>query len=82
MPDAVAMSEFKIKDMYSGSLVRVKTSEDLHEWLTSKYATLMSEQERCIDGLKDALDNGADPTWWGAACGLSIELAKKKRSRK
>lgn len=74
--------DFKIKDVYSGSLVRVSTVDSLREWLRDKYATLTPEQDRCIDGLCAALEEGEDPTWWGAACGLTLEPAKKKGSRK
>lgn len=74
--------DFKIKDVYSGSLVRVRTTEELGDWLRGKYATLMPEQDRCITRLCEAIDEGEDPTWWGAACGLTIEPVKKKRSRK
>lgn len=78
----VDLVDFKVRDVYSGTLVRSRTGEDLKEWLLSKYVTLTSEQRRCIDGLCAALEEGTETRWWAAACGLTIEPAKKKRSKK
>lgn len=73
------MLDWKLKDVYTGSLVRVSTTEELEGWLRSRYATLTPEQERCIIRLCATLDEGQDPKWWAAACGLSAERVKNKR---
>ena len=75
------LSAWKIKDVYSGSLVRVRTAEELGLWLREKYVTLMPEQERCIIRLCATLAEGDDPKWWAAACGLNIEPIKRTRGK-
>lgn len=75
--------DVKIKDVYSGKAIPVRTVEELDTWLRASYATLTSEQERCIIRLCAELEAGRDPAWWAAACGVSIENTTKKRgSRK
>lgn len=78
----MSVLDFKIRDVYSGTLVRVRTAGELEEWLRSRYATLLPEQERCIVRLCATLEEGKDPKWWAAACGLQVDPVKKKRGAK
>lgn len=71
----------KVKDVYSGKLVPARTVEELDAWLRASYATLLPGQERCIVRLCAELEEGNDPAWWAATCGITIE-STKKRSRK
>lgn len=78
----MSVPDFKITDKFTGTLVRVRTEDELEEWLRSRYASLMPEQERCIVRLCATLAEGSDPMWWAAACDLVVEPVKKKRGRK
>lgn len=73
--------DFKLRDVYTGTLIRLRSTEDLKDWLVGKYATLMPEQLRCIEGLCAAFESGEDPTWWAAACGIHTEPLKKARKQ-
>lgn len=77
----MAVTDWKLKDRFTGTLVRVSTTEQLDEWLRSRYATLMPDQERCIIRLCETLDADEDPKWWADACDI-IATRQPGRKRK
>lgn len=75
----MSLSDWKLKDRFTKTIIRVKSTADLDEWLRSRYATLMPEQERCIVRLCATLDAGEDPKWWADACDIIVERNKVRK---
>lgn len=80
----MVITNYKIKDMLGGGIVRVSTAEQLQEWLTNKYATLTEGQQEMIRCLGVSFEQGDEDgiKWYGAACDLAIEPKKKTRRKK
>lgn len=77
----MSLADWKLKDRFTKTLIRVKDTAELDEWLRSRYATLMPEQERCIIRLCASLDDDEDPKWWADACEIIVErnTGRKKK---
>lgn len=78
------ISNYKLKDLYTGTLVRVSTVEQLQEWLTKSYATLTDGQKEMIRCLRVSFENGDKDgiKWYGIACDLNIEPKRNKKTRR
>lgn len=78
------ITHYKIKDMYTSKILRVKDEQELSEWLRKSYATLTEGQEYMINCLAESFVGEAmnGIKWYGAACGLEIEPKKKTRRKK
>lgn len=78
------ITEYKIKDVFGGNLVRVSTVEELTQWLEKSYATLTDGQKEMIRCLGVSFEQGDEDgiKWYGVACDLVIEPKKKTRRRK
>lgn len=75
------LTQYKIKDIYSGSVLRVSTMDDLRDWLMEKTVTKTDEFLRQIKLLGAALDSGGEYKWHAVALGLEMEPKKKTRRR-
>lgn len=75
------LTEYKIKDMYTGRLVKVSTLGELSAWLWKSNATKSSALAGTIAGLCKAFEEGTDYTGHAAANGLEITPVKKTRRK-
>ena len=80
----VDVSQYRIRDAFTGATLRIKTSEDLRKWLIKSYATLTPGQRQMIDSLEQCLIDGDEYgiKWYGVACDLNIEPRKKRRKKR
>lgn len=76
------ITHLKIKDIYTNRILPVRTPEELGDWIREATATKSGALERTIGGLVEALNNGEDYKWHGAANGLEITEKTKRRRRK
>lgn len=78
------ITQYKIKDVFGGNLVRVNTLEQLREWLLKSYASLTEGQREMIRCLEVSFKNEDEDgiKWYGVACDLVIEPKKKPRRRR
>lgn len=78
------ITHYRIRDMSTGKILRVKDEQELSEWLRKSYATLTEGQQemiRCL-GVSFEQEDGEGIKWYGAACDLMIEPKKKTRRKK
>lgn len=75
------LTQYKIKDTYTGKLVRARDTEELAEWLSKSYATLTAGQREMIANLIQSFedDDKYKIKWYGVACDLNIERKKKRK---
>lgn len=76
------ITHLKVKDIYSNRILPVRTPEELGEWIITNTVSKTEALQRTVDGLVDALNNGEEYRWHGAANGLEITEKTKRRKRK
>lgn len=76
------ITHLKVKDIYSNRILPVRTPEELGEWITTNTVSKTEGLYRTVAGLVDALNNGEEYRWHGAANGLEITEKVKRRKRK
>ena len=79
----IDITTYKIKDIYTGKLLRIRDEIELSEWLTKSYATLTEQQAKMIQclGVSFEQDDPEGIKWYGVACGLEITPKKTRRKR-
>lgn len=76
------ITHLKVKDIYTNRILSVRTPEELGDWITQATATKSEALDSTVSGLVEALNNGEDYKWHGAANGLEITDKVKRRRRK
>ena len=75
------ISQYKITDIYTGTLVRVSTTEALQAWLMEKQATQTKQFHSQLNNLMDALEYGSEDYYWHGVT-LMLEIQPKKKARR
>lgn len=77
------LTQYTIKDIYTGKLLKVSDEWELSDWLDKSYATLTEQQEQMIKCLAVSFESedAHGIKWYGAACGLEITPKKKTRRK-
>lgn len=76
------ITQYKIKDVYTGALVKASTVDELHAWLIGKQVTQTEEFHRQLNLLCDKLEAGSGYEWHAAALMLDIQPKKKTRRKR
>lgn len=74
------LTQYKVVDFFTNTTLRVRTLDELEDWLVEKQATKTDEFYRQIELLRGALESGQDYQWYAAA--LYLTIIKKKTRRK
>ena len=75
------LTAYKIKDLYTGRLIKVKTVEELKQWLWDNNKTQSDALYGTIEGLVNVLENDQDFKWYAAANMISMERPKGRRKK-
>lgn len=79
----VDLTQYRVKDIYTGKLIHAKTPQELGEWVINNTATKSDALLEGVAKLVAALENVEEYKWHAAVNGLEItEKAKKRRNKK